>query len=395
MCPTRWITESARKGLLAFLLLSSCVLFNCTGCYLPLRGVALGEGFLDKQLFFEFPEAMNPPVSSIRSLSEVRLGEKGTRAIAVLGYGRGYCLNPETGEVLESLTFEPTLGLMRAVTVDMDGHGTLGVLIRDLIFSEVQLVDRTGKEIWNRAEDSDNALEFFDADVGNADKDGIPEFYVASTQGLYCLDPSGKTRWVVGQENDYWSVAFDQGIPGKEPPSLIAMGSYHGRPGSFTEQRSTNGDLVHHEGGRAPVLEPYLLRWATDDHPLRLLDCGRAGRTGGLWILDERGRTVDYWPAVGAWLAKPDYLNAATFIQFEAQGPIYLAVLFGYTHEVKRSLLAVYSLDGLPVYKEWLPPHTMTLLTTCIERYSQSGEVLLVGGRGERVAVYTLGKSSE
>jgi hypothetical protein len=394
MCPTLRNTESARKSLVVILMVLFWVLLSCTGCSFPRRDVVLGNGFLDKQLFFELPEGKHFPATEVLSLSEVRLGERGTRAIAVFGFTGGYYLAPHTGEVLESLSFEERV--FRPVPVDVNGDGLLEIFARAGGGADVELLDRTGQVIWTRSGDYSEPITFNNGDVGDADRDGRPEFYLASTEGLYCLDPAGDTRWVVGQENEYEWVVFDQGVPGREPPRLVAVGAgaYRGRPGVFLEHRSADGELIARDENSAKLWDLQLIRWPTEERPLRILERGVSGRTSGLWILDERGRDVGYWAAADSWLVKPYYVYAATFIRFDEDGPDYLAVLFGYRAGQDHTMLTLYSLDGLPVYQEYLP-WTMGLLATRIERYSRSGEVLLVGDGRDRVAVYTLGRSTE
>ncbi len=354
--------------------------------------IPIGEGFLHKDTFFEFPIDAKDPPGQIRCISTFSTPGDQTRLIAICDWTRAYFIDPANREIRLSIPFGASEG--KPVPIDVNRDGSPEVFVRGDGFADVRLLNAEGRGLWRRPGSAypDYALSAYTVSIGSTadlDRDGVPEFYLATSHGLECVAPDGETMWVAGPKNWYeWVDVYDPA--GQEQPMVVALAILEGTPQRILEFRGRGGGLI--KCLTPPGICRYrLLRWPTEDRPLRLL-CDRGASLwdtspGKIVLLDEDGRGVFAYRL--PWWADCPCGVEGTLVRFAEDQPPYFAVLVRFRHFVRYSLLCVFALNGELVYQERLP-RTIGLLATRLPGIAPDGEVLLVGDGEGKVSMYTL-----
>jgi hypothetical protein len=122
--------------------------------------------------------------------------------IAVLGQTALWLLDAQNYALVETDDFggSASFGLSPTL-VDAKGDGSGVVMMGGGGFGEVGLIDRGGKQLWTFQPDPTLAPTKMIS--GDLNEDGMIEFYVADSTGLYQVSPEGVTNWMVGNRNFY------------------------------------------------------------------------------------------------------------------------------------------------------------------------------------------------
>lgn len=343
------------------------------------KRVVVGAGVLTKSVFFRQDETAKPRMTYITEIAELGKAGKSAREIAVFDCGDFWLVDPHT-RVARWVTSHRAAG-GRPCLVDVDGDGTPEIVCRGGGFSDVGLLDSTGKLLWKKpggytTESTANWMS-----GGDLDRDGATEFYVAASDGLYSFAADGSRTWRVGRADEmYWGVElFDSKIVSERQivASIQRRGRYQPR---FLEFRDHHGNLMRRVKPARCIGRFRLLRWPIDAKPLRIL--ARSG--SAVVILDRDGLVV--WEYKIPRKFGHGFGVEGAFVRFSDDEDPYLAVLLGGRAGWRRSVLCVFSLDGNLVYQEILAA-TTGMLATRLENAAAPGETLLIGdGKGKVVS---------
>lgn len=372
-----------RMGACSLILI--CDVICAGGCFFPPRPWSLretrivtGDTFLSRSVFFEHPDLKFAGALQVAEESSGHASK-----VAIFGRGTVWFVDPLTRRVQRVLKLEDHGYMSDPLLVDVDGDGVREIAMRGGGFSDVGLIDSTGKLLWKKSGSYATHSTANSMAVGDLNRDGAMEFYVAATDGLYSFAANGSRKWRVGGANDcYWRAElFDSRVASE--CQIVAKVQRRGRyQPQFLEFRDHQGNLLRRVKPAREVGAFRVLEWPIDGRPLRILS--RYG--SALTILDKDCHVV--WEyKIPRKFGVGMHVNA-TFVRFSDEEDPYLAVLLGTRAGWSRSILCVFSLDGNLVYQEILDP-IIGLLAVRLDGANVTGDVLLIGeGMKRKVVAY-------
>lgn len=354
------------------------------------KSVIAGTGFLSRSVFLvHSAEDRQKKMNYVTAIQESQIVRGRVSQLAIFDQGRLFFVDPHTHTAKWRLNYKDAGYLSRPLLVDVDGDGTREIVCRGGGFSDVGLLDSAGKLLWKKSGSYTTESTANSMSVGDLDRDGAMEFYVAATDGLYSFAVDGSRIWRIGGENEvYWAVElFDSEVASER--LIVANVQHRGRhQPRFLEFRDLQGNLMRRIRPARHINSFRVLRWPIGAKSLRIL--GRSG--SALVILDGDGEVV--WEYKIPWKLSTGIGVEGTFVRFSNQEEPYLAVLLGTRASWRRSVLCLFSLDGNLVYQEILG-QTEGLLAVRLEGASSPGDVLLVGDGIGKVVAYQRSRTPE
>ena len=362
----------------------ACVMNTGLACQRepPKQGIFIGAGFLSKDTYAELPEAAR---GRLEHISVVTSPGPHRNKVAVCTNRHVWLIDPQTRKPTRS-TPSP-YRCLGAVPIDADGDGTLEVMCRGGGFSDVGLYDNDGNCLWERSGSPSAPPWTWWMSAGDLNRDGEMEFYLATTDGLKILDPSGKEAQHINAGQHYMHVEVLDPGNGHDPMIIASVQKWGSQ---LVELRSPDGKLLRSFRPADKVHNFRALWWPVGDQRLRLLTYGSTelweGTRARIVLLDGQGK-VAFKHLVPSRMGSPSGAQG-TFVRFLSDEPHYLAILLGFRSANRHSVLYLFSLDGTVVYGEVLP-RTWGI---AVKPSSNGEEILLVGNGRRKVACYRRGK---
>jgi len=376
-----------RYGLAVCILLLFTPALSCVPHGLQEKATIVGTGFLSRSAFYEHRNSAAQKMNYITVIQESRKEDDRSLQLALFDQGGLWLVDPNTRIAHLALMYKDAGYFQRPKLVDVDGDGVREIVLRGGGFSAVGLLDNTGKLLWKRSGSYSGESTANSMAVGDLDRDGTMEFYIAATNGLYSLATDGSLRWHIGDTNEvYWHVeVFDSEVSSERQVVAIVQRRGRNQP-RFLEFRDFQGSLNRRIEAQWPIDSFRLMEWPTDAKRLRIL----ARNGSALAVLDRSGSVV--WEYQIPKIFRMGIGVEGTIVQFANDEEPYLAVLLGTRAEWRRSILCVFTLDGKLVYQELLGA-TNGVLATQLDGTDGHGEVLLVGDGKGRIYSYQRGGS--
>lgn len=220
-------------------------------------------------------------------------------------------------------------------------------------FSNVGLMNDKGELLWEYL--SDPELRPFDMEGGDLNKDGIPEFYVGSHDGLYILDMNRKLVKKIGP---LW--IHD-----------VEIGKYNG--GDIIIGLSRNifyfwdykGNLIKRIDVKGNFSRFEIVDWPEKNHLL-------TNNGNYIYLFDFDGNIV-FKKKIGIHI----FATNGTSVQFKKFDRRNFAVVANYRSKYNRSLLCIFSPAGELIFREILQ---RTQAIVAVDRNHGKSHFLLVGG---------------
>lgn len=372
-----------------YVALSSAIACSSPGQYVPEgfreKAVITGAGFLSRSVFYDHRGAEDPKMGYIETIQENQGATTGIGQLAVFDQENLWFVDTETRTAESILRYKDAGYVGRPLLVDIDGDGGREIACRGGGFSAVGLLDGAGKLLWKRGgdyrtepmESTANSMA-----VGDLDRDGTLEFYIAAYGGLYSLAANGSENWRVGTPDDtYWHVELIDSEVASEREIVAIVHRRDRYQPYYLEFRDHLGRLVKRiEPARTPSAFRVLI-WPGDVAAWRIL----VRSDSALTVMDTDGHLIWEYKIPGRFPS--GHAVEATFVRFFDEKEPFLAVLLGTRAGYRRSVLSLFSLDGVLVYQEILGA-TRGLLATKLHGRDAPGEVLLVGDGIGKVVAY-------
>jgi hypothetical protein len=251
--------------------------------------------------------------------------------------------------------------------VDVEGDGVCEYLNKGGYGYFCSLLDHAGKTLWTSGGMGASMVE--DAEYGDVDGDGKPEFAVAVAagfrDGVALLDSRGKRKWFFPEMYLFRVLMADTDCDGKA--EVVYSDPYQN-----IVVRDAAGDLVSREKPEASFTgASCLIPWPARSDRKRLLLSDK----GKFWVVGFDGNTIATIDAPN--LSKEGWDLLAAFVRLKSGEPDYLAVLINYGRW-DRSVLYLYSHDKKLVYEEVMPESRDALIAAPSD--DGKTEALLLGG---------------
>jgi hypothetical protein len=224
-------------------------------------------------------------------------------------------------------------------------------------FGDLGLMDEKGKLIWKYPLNQKD-FRAFEMEGGDLNNDGMPEFYVATSNGLHVLDSNGILMKILGAGKSVFG-GFELGTYNDQ--MVIITLDYINRKFYLW---NFHGDLLKTIERKKYIWDFSLINWPSENYIL-------ANDGESFYILDFDGNIILNINAGFTIQAL-----RGTGIHFK-NGKNYLAVLTRTRSVHDRSILWIFSPDGKLIYKEVL---CSTEAIVAIKNNEKNHEDLLVGG---------------
>jgi len=344
-------------------------------------GPILGAEFLARSVIYAQSEGDTTRMGYIKGIQPIDEAMRHAAKLAVFDQENLWILDLHGGTAQCELDYRKHGYFARPLLIDVDGDGSREIACRGGGFSDVALLDATGNVEWRIPGNYKRDVTANSMAVGDLDRDGTAELYVANTNGLQSLSADGSTRWRAGGEREiFWHVeVFDSNLPSTH--QVVASVQPHGRhQPKYLDFFQSHGELVRRVMPGRPFTDFRLVRWQTTTAPMCILV--RSGSK--LALLNDEGAVI--WEYHIPRKYGSGFGIEATLVRFSDNSDPCLAVLLGTRSAWRRSILCVFSLNGELLYQEILG-ETRGLLATRLEGASAKGQVLLTGnGVGTLVA---------
>ena len=354
---------NARRCLLFFVLIIFILYF--LSCGPPKRRVIKGGGVLKKTLFYR------ADISKITHITQGPLDKKAGSDIGICSFDVMHIVDPDSGSLKSKIKFNWTSGVSRPEVIYTDREGYFIIMDRG-ISGDVGLMDHRGNPLWIYKPKP--RVSLYNMDVGDLDKNGELEFYVATYKGLHQLSASGKKQWNKGG----WVYDVNIFDPGDNKAPLAVT---HCQDGHI-QFRNYEGDLIREIKPKIKIYEESisemeLVEWASQWF---IITSVPALLSSSICVLDLDGNVILRDKVV--WSIYD--LRTTTIKLYEDQAP-YLAVVVRFAHTYDRSMLCIYSPDRKLFYKEIIKSTTGLLAK---KKPGSKCETLLVGDGPGRVYEY-------
>jgi len=358
-------TVSKRRQYFLSLILIIVVLafVSCTSPKPPKKEIIKGENLLGKTLFYQ------ADMSEITYITQGQLDKHPGLDIGICSSDAMHIIDSDNGSLKSKVKFEwDGDGVGRPDVIFGNKDGDFNIVVLDLV-GDIGIMDRNGNPLCMFRPELGDMVNNITA--GDLDKNGELEFYVATYDGLYQLNASGKKVWKKGNDVYYVNI-FD---PGRNETPLVVTEKPHSIfPGiiNYLQFRNYKGELIREIKTKIKVMGIEFVQWPQDWHIVT--------RNNNFYVLDLEGN-VFLKDEIG--FAIFDH-RATTVRFFEDQSP-YLAVVGRLRARYHRSILCIYSPDEKVFYKEIIGGATFLLS----KKSPQSKcETLLVGDGPGKVYEY-------
>jgi hypothetical protein len=321
--------------------------------------VLVGEGAFEKRLFYE-----GLILGEVSQIAPGWPADREGAALVVVGNEGARFLSVD-GVSIRSVVFSPRQSSPIQI-VRLNRQGDYGFLARDPSWiGHVILFDRDGERLWSYS----SWLGVDDAAAGFVNGESTPVFVVGlnGSGGVHLLDRNGKEIWQK-KDGNVWHVEILD--PSGDGHGII----FHSNAGGKLIARDGNGEVLARYAPTGYVCNFALTRWGPEPRPTHLLIPPHGLRSGvevpSLRIIDSNGQQVAQLAApLGHFLDKIE----GTSVRFKGDTAFYAALQ--YNSPIDRSLLFFFDDRGQLVYQE-------VLADTCrgigaVRR--KSGETLQVG----------------
>jgi hypothetical protein len=220
-------------------------------------------------------------------------------------------------------------------------------------FSDVGLMNNKGELLWKYKPDS--KLHPFDMEGDDLNKDGIPEFYVGTHDGLHILDMNGK---LVKKTDSLWI-------------NDLEIGQYNGEDVIIGLSRNVfyfwdyKGNLLKRIDVEENFSQFEIVDWPQKNHFL-------TKKGSKIYLIDMEGNII-FEREIGRRI----YDISGTAVFFDESRRTYLAIVADYSSRYNRSLLSIFSPDGKIIYKEIIGS---TQAIIAVDKKLRKSQYLLVGG---------------
>ncbi len=220
-------------------------------------------------------------------------------------------------------------------------------------FSDVGLMNNKGELLWKYKPDP--KLHPFDMEGGDLNKDGIPEFYVGTHDGLHILDMNGKLvkktdpLWI----NDLEIVTYN----GEDVIIGLSRNVFY-----FWDYK---GNLLKRIFVKENFSQFKIVDWHQKNHFM-------TKKGSKIYLLDMEGNII-FERNIGIKI----YDINGTAVVFDGSRMTYLAIVADYSSRYNRSLLCIFTPDGEMIYKEVIGS---TQAIIAVDKKLRKSQYLLVGG---------------
>ena len=348
-----------RQYFLSLILIIIVLAFvSCTSPKPPKKEIIKGENLLKKTLFYQ------ADMSEITYIAQGPLDEQQGLDIGICSFEGMYIVDPSNGSLKSKVEFSRRWGI-EAIHIDKDGDFKITLYDHN---GTVGLLGVNGRPLWMYKFGEKERVNGIAS--GDLDRNGELEFYVATHDGLYQLNTSGKILWKKS-DTAYDVTIFNPG--GKEDPLVVARCPHSIFRGiHYLQFRNYRGELIKEVKPKVDIIGIEFVQWPQDWHIVT--------RNNNFYVLDLEGN-IFLKDEIG--FAIFDH-RATTVRFFEEQSP-YLAVVGRLSATFHRSILCIYSPDKKVFYKEIIGTTTGLLA----KKSPQSKcETLLVGDGPGKVYEY-------
>ena len=315
----------------------------------PKKGIIKGEDSLTKTLFCQ------ADMNEITYITQGHLDEHQGLDIGICSFEGMYIVDPSNGSLKSKVEFSRRWGI-EAIHINKGGDSKIALYDHN---GTVGLLGVNGSPLWmHKFSEKENVNSITSGDL---DKNGELEFYVATYDGLYQLDTSGKIVWKKS-DTAYDVAIFDPG-ESKDPlvvarcPQPILRGMH------YLQFRNYRGELIKEVKPKVDIMGIEFVQWP--------LQWNMVTRNRNIYILDLEGNVV-LQDKIGYAI----FDHRATTVRFFEDQSTYLAVIGRLRARYHRAILCIYSPDGKVFYKEIIGKTTGLLAK---KSPNSKCETLLVG----------------
>lgn len=359
--------------------LLSAVFVSVSGCIpagLRTTGVRVDALGLRKDVVVD-----DANISYVERLDEYRTTDPSLARIAILD-SKNIWTCDKLSRSLERLPVTHSCSLFPAL-MNVDSDDAPEILCRGGGFSDVGLQDDTGTPLWSRSGSWAQLSTATRMSAADVDGDGIVEFYVAASDGLYRLDRNGTAIWVAKSPDwQYWGVEVWPAAPPAH--GVIAAAALRkGAAEKTLEIYDPSGTVIRRIPSSA--MRDYDEFRLTSKSGL-VSDVRIVGRNAyNVGMLDLNGN------AIWSYSLPSDFgghdLEVAS-VSFGGRTDPYIAVILGTKSTWRRSILCLFSTQGDLVYQEVMGYTRGILVTDWPKTNGEQAPVLLVGNGPGTVVKY-------
>lgn len=294
--------------------------------------------------------------------------------LVVFGLSGFEMLNQASKSLDAAVSFKTKEGMLDPEIIDNDGEGHFKVMLRNGV-DPVGIMDQNGNVVWFYQPKTD--LFISNMAAGDLDRDGLTEFYVATSEGLHKLDHTGKEREQWAKE--LWIHDVESFVLTEGNTRMLVTTDDQKRVRCYDYQ----GKLIREIKPRlkAQLYDIERCNWPTPNHILTFAD-------KSLFVIDLDGNVVLKHKL-------PLFIMniRGTAVRFNDNQEPWLAVIArGKTYSY-RSMLCIFSPKGELAYEE-LVTMTTGIMAMPLDSSSRR-EVLLVGDGQGAVYEYKLKENRE
>jgi len=333
-------------------------LVSCGSPKPPKKGIIKGEDILSKTLFYQ------TDMNEITHITQGLLDKHPGLDIGICSFEGMYIIDPSKGSLKSKVEFSRRWGI-EAIHIDKDGDYEIALYDHN---GTVGLLGMNGSPLWTHKFSEKGKVNSIAS--GDLDRNGELEFYVATYDGLYQLNTSGRILWKKG-DTAYDVAIFNPG--GSKDPLVVARCPQSILRGiHYLQFRDYRGELIKEVKPKVDIMGIEFVQWP--------LQWNMVTRNRNIYILDLEGNVV-----LKDKIGYAIFDHRATTVRFFDDQDPYLAVVGRLSSRYHRAILCIYAPDGKVFYKEIIGKTTGLLAK---KSPHSKCETLLVGDGPGKVYEY-------